>query len=50
MSHLIDTSKCEVGISDAYKKTFKGKGRTIDERRELNRKFRNGYGRIDWNK
>lgn len=50
MSRVVDTSKCEHGFSDAYKKTFKGKGRDTRERNRSNANFTANYDKIDWSK
>ena len=48
--HLVDTTKCEHGFTDKYKKTFNGVGRNQDEKNESRRKFKANYDKIDWSK
>ncbi len=50
MSHVIDVKKCETGISEAYRHSFKGHGREPRERVEANKKFEKNYNKIDWSK
>jgi len=41
---------CEVGFTDKYKKTFEGIGRSLKDRSDSIRNFRQNYGKIDWSK
>ena len=50
MSYNIDTTKCEVGFTDKYKKTFEGCGSNQKDRNESSRKFKKNYGKIKWSK
>ena len=50
MSHLIDTKKCEVGFEPAYQKSFKGRGREINEQRAAKKNFDKNFSKIDWSK
>lgn len=43
MSHLIDTSKCETGITDRYKKKFEGVGRNRQEANASRIKYTKNY-------
>lgn len=50
MSHLIDNEKIETGFTDKYRKSFRGNGRNLDERRVSLARFKARYDRIDWSK
>jgi hypothetical protein len=46
----VDTKKCEVGFTDAYRKRFKGRGRNTKEFNGGRKRFEKNYDKIDWSK